>query len=124
MGETGLSRHTRFRREWITWPNLFAMGAGLVVLIAAFAGAWLERNAIGQLPPGESLASAAAGLLDRVGTGLPFGYAFAAGMVAAVNPCGFALLPAYVGLYLGSGDATRGLGALPKALRISATVTI
>ncbi|MBI3969921.1 MAG: cytochrome c biogenesis protein CcdA [Chloroflexi bacterium] len=25
-------------------------------------------------------------------------------MVAAVNPCGFALLPAYLGLYLGGGD--------------------
>lgn len=35
---------------------------------------------------------------------LPFGYAFAAGMLAAVNPCGFAMLPAYLGLFLGSAD--------------------
>ena len=32
---------------------------------------------------------------------LPVGYAFGAGMVSTVNPCGFALLPAYLGLYLG-----------------------
>jgi cytochrome c-type biogenesis protein len=35
---------------------------------------------------------------------LPFGYAFGAGMVSAVNPCGFALLPVYLTLYLGADD--------------------
>ena len=39
--------------------------------------------------------------------GLFLGYAFAVGMVSAVNPCGFAMLPAYLGLYLGSGDPNR-----------------
>ncbi len=34
---------------------------------------------------------------------LPFGFAFGAGMIAAVNPCGFAMLPAYLSLYLGAG---------------------
>lgn len=34
---------------------------------------------------------------------LPLGYAFGTGMVSAVNPCGFALLPAYLGLFLGTG---------------------
>ena len=32
-------------------------------------------------------------------------FAFAAGLASAVNPCGFAMLPAYLGLYLGSGVA-------------------
>lgn len=36
---------------------------------------------------------------------LPFGFAFGAGVVAAVNPCGFAMLPAYLSLYLGSREA-------------------
>lgn len=27
---------------------------------------------------------------------LPFGFAFGAGMIAAVNLCGFAMLPAYL----------------------------
>ncbi len=35
---------------------------------------------------------------------IPLGYAFGAGMVSTVNPCGFAMLPAYLGLYLGSRD--------------------
>ena len=30
-------------------------------------------------------------------------FAFAAGMASAVNPCGFAMLPAYLGMYLGDG---------------------
>lgn len=32
------------------------------------------------------------------------GYAFGAGMVSAVNPCGFAMLPVYLSLYLGADD--------------------
>src|SRR4028118_785806 len=35
---------------------------------------------------------------------LPFGFAFGAGMVAAVNPCGFAMLPAYLSLYLSAKE--------------------
>lgn len=34
--------------------------------------------------------------------------AFAAGMVATVNPCGFAMLPAYLGMLLGEKDRGRG----------------
>lgn len=59
--------------------------------------------------------------------------AFSAGMVATVNPCGFALLPAYLSYFLGlDGDA--GLTASPtdgstrrgpilRALVVSASVT-
>lgn len=35
---------------------------------------------------------------------LPFGWAFAAGMVASVNPCGFFMLPAYLSYQLGARD--------------------
>lgn len=35
---------------------------------------------------------------------LPFGYAFGAGMVTTVSPCGIAMLPAYVSLYLGAEE--------------------
>ena len=35
---------------------------------------------------------------------IPLGYAFGAGMVSTVNPCGFAMLPAYIGLFLGRQD--------------------
>ena len=55
----------------------------------------------------------------------PLALAFASGVVAAVNPCGFAMLPAYVGFFLGKeGDRvpTRGesvLRAIPVALAVS-----
>lgn len=38
-------------------------------------------------------------------------YAFFLGAVAAFNPCGFALLPAYLGLYLNDDEARESLGA-------------
>jgi len=59
-----------------------------------------------------------ADLLSGLAAALPFGIAFAAGMVAAVNPCGFAMLPAYLSLYLGNeegGFAERS--ATRRALR-------
>lgn len=45
-------------------------------------------------------------------------YAFTAGMVATVNPCGFAMLPAYVSYYLATseGNPSPG-GTLPRLLR-------
>jgi cytochrome c-type biogenesis protein len=45
-----------------------------------------------------------AGWLSGLVMVLPVGYAFGAGMVAAVNPCGFAMLPAYLSLYLGAKE--------------------
>lgn len=55
------------------------------------------------------------------------GFAFAAGMVAAFNPCGFAMLPAYLALFLGTqgGPAERTktatvLGALLVGAAVSA----
>jgi len=35
---------------------------------------------------------------------LPVGYAFGAGMVASVNPCGFFLLPSYISYHLGTEE--------------------
>lgn len=43
--------------------------------------------------------------LGQVAEMLPFGYAYGAGMVSAVNPCGFAMLPVYLTLYLGAEDS-------------------
>ncbi len=44
-------------------------------------------------------------LLSQLAVLLPVGYAFGAGMVSAVNPCGFAMLPVYLTLYLGAEDS-------------------
>ena len=57
----------------------------------------------------------------------PLGFAFAAGMASAVNPCGFAMLPAYLGLYLGSKDKDREqphpIRRLSRALLVGGAVT-
>ena len=52
--------------------------------------------------------------------------AFTAGMVATVNPCGFALLPAYLSYFLGLDDGDAGSRANPalRALAVSAAVTL
>lgn len=42
--------------------------------------------------------------------------AFALGMVALLNPCGFALLPAYLGYFLGLDDNRSGAGSTLVAL--------
>jgi len=65
--------------------------------------------------------------LGQVAGLLPVGYAFGAGMVSAVNPCGFAMLPVYLSLYLGAKDSdfqNRSLlYRMAKASWITAVVT-
>lgn len=65
--------------------------------------------------------------LSQIASYLPLGYAFGAGMVSAVNPCGFAMLPVYLSLYLGADDKdyrTRSrLSRLVKAVWVTLVVT-
>ncbi len=42
----------------------------------------------------ESLSGGSSSVLGDLGLLAPLGFAFAAGMASAVNPCGFAMLPA------------------------------
>ena len=47
-------------------------------------------------------------------------FAFGAGMVALINPCGFALLPAYLGMFLGQKDeGTSRIASLNRAQGLS-----
>jgi cytochrome c biogenesis protein CcdA len=59
---------------------------------------------------------------------LPFGYAFSAGMATTVSPCGIAMLPAYVSLYLGVKEGNPLTGSsfrrVTRALIMSGTVTL
>ncbi len=68
-----------------------------------------------------------AGWLSALSEALPVGLAFGAGMIAAVNPCGFAMLPAYLSLYLGAEESDFGkrssLARLLRALLVGATVS-
>lgn len=65
--------------------------------------------------------------MGQIASYLPFGYAFGAGMVSAVNPCGFAMLPVYLSLYLGAEDENfkhySWFHRLFKALGITLVVT-
>jgi cytochrome c-type biogenesis protein len=107
-------------RRWL------AAGLTLAMLALAVAAALLARNvSAGPLVAVESLSARISGALLSLGTKTPFGYGFVAGMVAAVNPCGFVLLPAYLGLYL--GNDLHGPGRrrpTRRAVVVSITVTV
>lgn len=51
-------------------------------------------------------------------------YAFTLGMLAAVNPCGFPLLPAYLELFVGGTRHTRPLARVGRALVAGACSTL
>lgn len=55
----------------------------------------------------------------------PLALAFTAGMIASINPCGFALLPAYVGAFV-AGDDTRVRAdrRILRAVGVSAAVSM
>ena len=74
----------------------------------------------------ESLSGGAARQLGGLSVIAPLGFAFGAGLAAAFNPCGFAMLPAYMGLYLGVGDEDNPsfIAHIGKALLIGGSVTV
>ena len=104
---------------------------GLAVALTlgiAVAGSLITGTEPGRVTEGvEGLASRSSDFLVSASTLLPLGFAFAAGMVSAVNPCGFTMLPAYLGLYLGADGGQAGVTAmgrrLARALIVGATVT-
>ncbi|HLZ08686.1 MAG TPA: cytochrome c biogenesis protein CcdA [Chloroflexota bacterium] len=95
-----------------SWPGagyvLLGLGLG-VVLIAAGDRVYVLQGSV------SSLASI-----------LPLGYAFGAGMVATVNPCGILLLPSLVAYYLSSGGTATlsGWKRTEKALVLSLMATL
>jgi cytochrome c-type biogenesis protein len=54
---------------------------------------------------------------------VPFALAVAAGMLAAVNPCGFAMLPAYLSLLVVSDDSPSRTVAVGRALAATGAMT-
>ncbi len=104
-----------------------AAAVTLLAYAGAVGGALLTGLGGASLTGGvEVAAGRSATWLDGLAIALPLGYAFGAGMVAAVNPCGFALLPTYLGLYLGDAGATGDRGAagrLRRTAAVSAAVT-
>ena len=55
----------------------------------------------------------------------PLALAFAAGLVATVNPCGFAMLPAYLSYFVGTGDEEESrVVAMQRALYVGGIVSL
>lgn len=56
----------------------------------------------------------------------PFALALTAGMVATVNPCGFAMLPAYLSYFLGTDDPddTDAQASVLRAIAVGGVVTL
>ena len=110
----------------------FLRRIGLPVMVASLAliGAFVAAKLIGK-DDGidgvngfvESLSGGSSSFLGNLGLLAPLGFAFAAGMASAVNPCGFAMLPAYLGLYLGSDQEAPPKRQLGKALLVGLSVT-
>ena len=103
--------------------------AGLVALIALVAGLITGPGANSAISGALSYSSDSAGLVGNIGSFLPLGFAFAAGMVATVNPCGFVMLPAFLTMYLtdqqgeAEGRSAAGISrSLIKALYVSAAL--
>ncbi len=105
------------------WRPVAAWCAAALALLLAFAvvrGAGGARAFIAV----DQLVSGPAAGLTAVSAALPFGYAFAAGMLAAINPCGFAMLPAYLGLFLNASDTSvSGSRRLLRAMLVALTMT-
>jgi cytochrome c-type biogenesis protein len=57
-----------------------------------------------------------------------FAYAFTTGMLATVNPCGFAMLPAYLSYFLGTDDPRAdqrlAIGRVARAIVVSLAVAL
>src|SRR6266550_6866638 len=110
---------------WSPARTWLAAGVTAAVLgLAVAAGVLATSVASGPLIFVETLSARISGALLSLGTRAPFGYAFVAGMIASVNPCGFVLLPAYLGYYLGDDRGARGgTGQMGRALAVSAAMT-
>src|SRR5258708_906767 len=122
------SRAGRFSRGLGSRQARFGVLASLLTLGAAVGLALLTGSRIGPITGGvESASFASAAAIRSLSGALPLGYAVGAGMVAAVNPCGFAMLPSYLGLYLGAGDGSHTTehlsGRIIRAVRISGTLS-
>ncbi len=65
----------------------------------------------------ESLSGNSASFMGTLGSITPLGFSFGAGMAAAFNPCGFAMLPAYIGLFLGLHDGKKNGHTFPLLVR-------
>lgn len=108
---------------------LTAVGIAVIAYAIALVGALFARNATGidgvnrfvELLSGSS----GAGISN---VGIKLGFAYAVGAASAVNPCGFAMLPAYLGLYVSGGnqdqDRRQPVRLVSRAVMVGLSVSI
>src|SRR6266705_5359666 len=110
--------------RWSARAWLAAGVSAAVLALALAAGVHASAAGSGPLIFVESVSARISGIFLSFGARAPLGYAFVAGMVASVNPCGFVLLPAYLGYYLADDRSARGgTGQMGRALAVSAAMT-
>lgn len=110
---------------WLRRGVLLSVAAGLAVIAVSTAAGFAIGGTGGVAVEGVlGLSATSTSFLGDFGLALGLGFAFAAGMVSIVNPCGFAMLPAYLGLYVGTQEAkgARIEHRLVNALLVSAAV--
>ena len=108
---------------------LIAVAIAAAAYAVAILGALSVRNATGidgvnrfvELLSGSS----GAGISN---VGIKLGFAYAVGAASAVNPCGFAMLPAYLGLYVSGGnreqDRRQPVRLVSRAVMVGLSVSI
>ncbi len=108
-------------------PGQLGAAIGAVILLGiAFAMGLIQgpgaNDTVGNVL---GIQSTSTSWVSNLGDLLPFGFAFVAGMVAAVNPCGFVMLPAYLTIYLrDESDVEEGTGVLGVAKRSSKAIYV
>lgn len=108
------------RRGWVGAGFALAV-LGLTTITAFLTHTGTAFDLTGHV---ENWSAEASNALRLLGTALPLGFAFSAGMASAVNPCGFVMLPAYLGLFMGETPRTSKARAASQALKVSAAVTL
>ena len=87
--------------QQLTPVQITAAAGAVGLLVIAFAVGLIQgpgsNDTVGNVLGVQSTSTT---WISNLGDLLPFGFAFVAGMVAAVNPCGFVMLPAYLTIYL------------------------
>ena len=108
---------------------LIAVGIAAVAYAIAVLGALWLRNAEGIDGVNrfvELLSGSSGSSISNVG--IKLGFAYAVGAASAVNPCGFAMLPAYLGLYVSGGnqdqDRRQPVRLVSRAVLVGLSVSI
>ena len=108
---------------------LIAVAIAAAAYAVAILGALSVRNATGIDGVNrfvELLSGSSGSSISNVG--IKLGFAYAVGAASAVNPCGFAMLPAYLGLYVSGGsqdeDRRNLVKLVGKAIMVGLSVSV